>query len=605
MLAFLLIFNFCLLLAFGGYTSGWELFDFWWSGGAVICGALLLQEERPVRFHLLGLFLVPALAVLILPQVWTSAVVQSLGWCLIVFFLMIFVPTSVRVGDADKLAGTLFEALRWCGAALTILYAVQEYLDLPVRGFGFARSSEAQILLGAAACCLFKPRNRSIVSWAVLFGAGIYLNGSRSALLGLGILAVVYFWIRHATYRKGLWVAALVAAAVLAAVAAITIVRMERDPHAELRMQVFTLAAQIFCEFPLGSGAGTFLTESLSRSFPVLDPRFLSQYAKVNGHAHNVLLQWAAEGGILGMATAAAVIACVCMLLVQRLREKTAAGCGWPVEAAAAWCPAFVLELMINVTESLSPFRWLGLIVVVVLTADYSITLMNRSARFIRLGMILLGGAMMFAGINDLFARQDIRIGIGLEQRGMLAESLESYEEARVRRPWDEQPLLHIAHVAIPMGRFDAADEALEKALQGDEGQGAVRYHGANFYLDFVGIPFNQKSRYLMLSMNDLQPYDVPRLLDGAAWSRSEPERVWRLRRVLSLEPRAARAYDELARISAGRGDTGRSESYSALAHRIRQLYLPDILRGLAEFSPSTRNVSRYEIQLIDKPNSM
>ncbi len=588
MLPFLLIGCFVLLLGFGGYTSDWELFDFWWSGGAVVCSAFLLYG-RPIRFHVLGYFLLPALLVLIFPQVWTSAVVKNGGWWVISLYLFLVLPTLI---ETDSISKTLFKALRWCGATLTILYAVQKWLHLPVHGFGFAKSSESQILLGSLACCLFIPcdngRAWKKYLWVLALGAGIYLNESRSALLCVGILLAGYFWIRRISFG---WIFG-VGLVSLAAVIAITHFRMEADPHAELRLNIFVQALQIFTEFPLGSGPGTFLTESLSRSFPILDPRYLSQYAKVNNHAHNVLLQWAVEGGIAGMAAAMAIILCAWILLIQKWRRHSDS---WPLAAAVIWCPAFVLELMLNVTESLSPIRWMGLVGIIALTAEYSVILLKNSNAAIRLAMILVGGGLMFVGINDLFARQAIRIGINMERQGKLNDAVESYQEAHWRRPWDEQPLLHIAHAAIPMGRFDLMESSVEKALEGDEGQGAVRYYGANFYLEY----FFQKSRYLMFSVNDLQPYDVPAVMDGTAWSRNEAEKKWRLRRALSLEPRAARAYDELAKISAGEGDKRHAEIFTVFADQIRRHYRPDIILGLEKYSPLDLNVSRYEIRLI------
>lgn len=600
MLPFLLIGCFVLLLGFGGYTSDWELFDLWWSGGAVVCSAFLLYQ-RPIRFHVLGYFLLPALAVLIFPHVLTSAVVKNGGWWVISLYVFLVLPTFIETESASE---TLFKALRWCGAVLTILYAIQKCLHLPVHGFGFAKSSESQILLGSVACCLFIPceagRTWKKYAWLLVLGTGICLNESRSALLGAGILVAGYFWVRRVSVG---WIIG-VALVSLAAVITLTHLRMETDPHAELRLNIFVQAVQIFTEFPFGSGMGTFLTESLSRSFPILDPQYLSQYAKVNNHAHNILLQWAAEGGIVGMATAMSVVLCAWVLLIQKWRRHR--DC-WPLAAAVIWCPAFVLELMINVTESLSPIRWMGLVGITALTAEYSVILLKKSNLLFRFAMILIGGGLMFAGINDLFARQAIRIGINMERQEKWNGAMESYQEAHRRRPWDEQPLLHIAHVALPMGRIDLMESSIERALKCDEGQGAARYHGAKFYLEYLsqGMPDKsnqaifQKSRYLMFSVNDLQPYDVPAVLDGAAWSRNEAEKKWRLHRALSLEPRAARAYEALANLSAGEGDKRHAEMFSTFAGQIRRYYRPAIIRGLEKYSPLDLNVSRYEIRLI------
>lgn len=604
MLPFLLIFNFVLLLGFGGYTSGWELFDFWWSGGAMICGAFLLLQ-RPIRFHMLGLYLMPALLVLAFPRVWNTQVISNLGWWGITLFLAFLLPTRI---ESDSISKALLETIRWCGAGLTALYVVQDGLVLPVHGFGFSRSSEAQILLGAMACCLMREWKSDRLGqlwkylWLLFLVAGIFLNGSRSAMLGAGIVLIGFVWLR----RQASWKAYVVGLATvsLCTVIAVTLLRTKIDPHSELRSQIFVLACQIFAEHPLGSGAGTFITESLARSFPIDDPRFLSQFAKVINHAHNVFLHWAAEGGIPGMATALAIVLSSCALLFHKLRLG---GSGWPIKAASVWCPAFVLELMINVSEGLSLIRWMALVGILALTAEYSMIVLKKPRPLFRLMLILLGAFYMYVGISDLFARQAIRIGIKLEEQGVFVEALESYQEAHSLRPWDEQPLLHMAQVSILLGRLDLVESYIEKALQVNEGQGAVRYYGAAMYrkVDRHGSPpegvdsFIQKSRYLMFSLNEMHPYDVPIFLDGVDWSRSDWEKIWRLRRVLSLEPRAARAYDELARLASSAGDQRHSAMFSSFARQVRHLYQPGILRGLSEFSILNRNVAPYESRLL------
>ena len=596
MLPFLLGLDFILLLVFGGYTSGWEQFDYWWGGGAVVCGALLLSG-RPLRIHVLSLFLLPALAALALPWVWTSMVVQNLCWWFLGLFLMIFLPT--RNENCEAIGEILFYLVLCCGVVLTILYLIQDTLALPVRGFGYARSAEAQVLLGALACLLFKPNGSRLwqIVGFVVVGYGVYSNGSRSAWLGAGMLLAGYLWMR----RKAYWTCALIAMAAVTIVVGLSLQRMAADPHAEVRGHVYMLAAQIFSEHPAGSGAGTFLTESLSRSFPVDDHRYLSRYAKIIPHAHNVILQWAAEGGVTGMATVIGILASCGLMLANRMRRRAG---GWPIVAAVAWCPAFVFELMLNVTESLSFIRWMGLVGVLALTTEYSVPLPRVSPKAVRLCLLVLGGAMIFVGWNDLMARQSVRIGINEEGRGNRAEALKSYEDARTRRPWDEQALLHIAHAAVAMGRRDLAEASIDQALRLDQGQGAARYHGAGFCREMfvqgrgeTGARLFHKSRHLMFTLNDLQPCDVPMYLEGIAWSRGDSEIRWRLRRVLSLEPRAVRAYESMARIAASAGDAGRAERFRTLAERLRQLYEPGILRGLA--ASSARSVYRYERHLL------
>lgn len=604
MAAFLLVVHFVLLLLFSGYTGNWRLFDSFWAGGAVISGALLFQN-RPLRMHVLGFFLLPALVVLLIPQVWTHATFQTFSWWIISFFLLVFIPTCV---DGESLSKTLFKVLRFCAAVLLALYVAQKFLGLKVHGFGILRSAEGQILLGALACTLLKPdesRPRRTF-WLVLIFAGIYLNTSRSSLIGGGVILAGYCYFRGIS-RK---IAGLAVAAALGLVFLLTFQRMDIDPHAELRPKIFLLASSIFSEFPWGAGPGSFLGESLGRNYSITDPRFLSQYAKVPDHAHNVFLQWAAEGGILGLSTALALILCACILLLEKRRGSCARKTShWPVQAALIWCPAFVLELMWNITEKLSMIRWMGLVGMVVLTAEYSFVLIPRPKLLFRLAVILLGAGMIGVGLNDLWVRQSLREGLRQEQTGNFPEALESYEDASRRRPWDEQPLLHMAQVSLRLGRHDIAAASIEKALKLDQGQGESRYYGAFFYLEMSRLPGSNaqlhKSRCLMLSFNDLYPYEVPGLIVGTSWARSRAERVWRFRRSLSLEPRAARVYDEMSRIALEDGDMPRSEKFSRFARYIRDFYGPGISKNLTHYSSLDRNPSRYESRLIDNPNPL
>ncbi|MBI4179900.1 O-antigen ligase family protein [bacterium] len=613
MLALILIAHFLVALIFSGYTDNWKLFDFWWGGGAVMCGALLLGRH-PVRIHFLSFFLIPALLILLTGRVFAATAVHACGWWLIALSLFILLPTLLA-GRHD-LPAALFTALRWCGAILTILYAIQIQMNAQGRGIGLMRSAEAQILLGGLAGSLLAARlgrvSRSAApgagvsdagrvtrwAWSAVLCAGILLNGSRSGLLGLGLVFLAYLWI-HLSARR---MAVAVGAAALAAVLALTAARVEMNPLAELRPRIFFMALNIFSNDPGGSGLGMFSTEMMSREFPVTDPRILAQFARINHHAHNVLLQWAAESGILGIATCLAFLICAARL-VQRC--AAAPGADWPRRAGLIWAPAFIFELMVNITETLAPIRWMGLVGLVALTADVSVVMMRRSTALFRLSVVLVGAFLLYTGIQDLFARQSMRAGMNEESAERLPEAMASYEESARLRPWDEQPRLHLAQAAVRAGHADLADRSIESALERSENPSAVLYHGSRMYRILAGAesrgPFYQKGRQFILSLGQLQTCDQPMAMEAADWSRTERERDWRFHRVLQFEPRAARVYDRMADAAHLAGRAGPAEKYSELAALIREFYGPQVRQKFLEYSIFNKNSARYDAWLLSR----
>lgn len=607
MAPFLLVVHFLLLLVFGGYASGWKMFDAWIAGGAIACGALLFSS-RPIRIHLLSLYLVPLALILFLnpADMWEAH--RAWVWCGLASFLFVFIPSRP---DPESVGRTFLETVWWCAAVLTGLYIAYAVMDIPVRGFGYARSAEAQILLCALAYVLSASGHRR---WMILKGAvllaGIALNGSRSALLGTGVIIAVYGWTRC---QVGIRKLAVVAVVTLVLVGTLTVVRMRADPHAELRPQMCLQAAQIFAENPMGSGVGTYLTESMARNFPVVDPTVLSQYGKVHAHAHNVVLQWAAESGILGMATILAFMICAACLVIHAFRRKPESVVA---RTALIWMPAFVLEILLNVTETLSPFRWMALTVLAASTSDFSVKSGRYSASVARVVFLCIGAGFLYTGYDDIMARQSLRAGLLAEQSGRAEPALGEYLAAHRIRPWDEQPVLHAAQAAIRAGRTAVAEQMVDLATEMDEGRGAAFYHGSRFCRMIAQVRANagdtagaaavrNKARYLMRALNESQPYDVPRWLDGVEWSRGEAEELWRLRRAVSLEPRAARAYARLAHVAERRGDAARSVKLAEFAAYLRRRYAQDNAAGLEIFSPWNRNLSRYERALIDNVPSL
>ncbi len=605
MAVFLLMVPFVLLLCFGGYTSGWNLFDCWWSGGAVISGALLFSG-RPIRFHFLGFFLLPALAALIVSFDGTTPAYQNMTWWVLAVFLAFFVPTCASGADT---AAALFGTLRVSAAALIALYAIQKIFDIPVRGFGMAPSAEAQLLIGAAASVMFKPYQQNWTArrrliWAVVLCAGVIANGERSAVLGAGILAAVYLGIRAGKFRL-----AFVAAAIsVIAVVLITSARLEKNPHAEARLQVYELALQIFSEHPFGAGMNSFISESLSRNFPTLDPRQLSQYAKIPNHAHNFLLQWAVLAGIPGMAAALSLAIAAWVFLIRQFQMNPKS---WPHESALAWAPALTLELCVNVSESLSMIRWICLVGLMSVTPDFSVAVTRKPSLTFRLAVMAVGAILLAAGLNDLFARQALRIGQTAERRGDAQVASEQYLEAHRRRPWDVQPDLHLAQLSISAGNLDQARTWLSEALAAPEAAGTAPYFASRFYTDMVrknpaDTESIHRSRYLIRSVAAGQAYDAPLWLESVQWPMSESERIWRLRQVLRLEPRAAVAYDALAEYAASRGDHSRSDRFRNFAGSVRRRYGPGVIEEMRTYGLFNRNVYRYESALIfRRPNPL
>jgi len=335
-------------------------------------------------------------------------------------------------------------------------------------------------------------------------------------------------------------------------------------------------------------------------------------YARVNDHAHNIVFQWAAELGILGMATILAfLLSAICMLSGMARMSETS----WPRRAGVLWAPAFLFELMIGITERLSFIRWMALVGLFSLTIRYSIPLMPKTTSPVRLAWMILSIACLWLGIHDLFARQSLWIGLAQERQGNRVEALEAYEEAHRGRTWDVQPLLSAAQLSLEMKDPERAHGFIERALKLADDPGTAMYYGAYFYsqsmnkgdpdtgfprLDPDGGVLFQKSRFLMFALNQLQPAEIPSYLDGIRWSRTAAEEKWRYSQAIYFEPRAVRAYEFLAALEVSAGNGTRADHYRDLAGLLRNQYKPRIDRARVDYSLWNRNVWRYDIRLID-----
>ncbi|QIK66861.1 O-antigen ligase family protein [Nocardioides sp. HDW12B] len=153
-----------------------------------------------------------------------------------------------------------------------------------------------------------------------LQGAALLATGSRTAILVAGVLLLGYAATRPSRVLRALTgLAVLVGGAMVAW-------RVATEPL-EQRPHLWQQALGRIAEHPL-VGAGT-LPEPYERSVPG---------ARVTTHAHNELLQWGVEYGLVGLALGVLVV----VLALRRCRSWTTQDCWLQVAAAAPLCAGLV-----------------------------------------------------------------------------------------------------------------------------------------------------------------------------------------------------------------------------------------------------------------------
>lgn len=217
------------------------------------------------------------------------------------------------LAGADRPAGTFFNP-NWLAAlhAASVLCLLALLLRPPTEGEGRRRAAAA--------------------AGALLLLAATAATGSRGALvaLGAGSAALLAF---GGGRRRPLLLAATAAILVAAALLSPAGKRFlgGGDPYAWSRLRIWSAAASVAREHPLGAGAGNFRFLFPRHALP--EPGGVGRFTKSAGNAHGEFFQALADLGWPGALLFAAVGATLLAAALRRLRDTSSA---WPVRGAAA-----------------------------------------------------------------------------------------------------------------------------------------------------------------------------------------------------------------------------------------------------------------------------
>jgi O-antigen ligase len=178
------------------------------------------------------------------------------------------------------------------------------------------------LLTGPLAMAIIWTRHRrSAVALGVLIVVAIVLSGSRSALIGVALMAVVVavVGVRRsgglARFRDRRWAAALLAVGgVGLVIAPVLAVRFSQGGEG-LRLDLWRSALAIFAQHPLfGGGPGTWVQLKLLNS-PVGATNL------VLPHAHDLYVETLAEVGVVGSIALVVLVALICRRLLSGTRS--------------------------------------------------------------------------------------------------------------------------------------------------------------------------------------------------------------------------------------------------------------------------------------------
>ncbi|MEX2663096.1 MAG: O-antigen ligase family protein, partial [Vicinamibacterales bacterium] len=179
----------------------------------------------------------------------------------------------------------------------------EHYPDLNAAGSYFA------MLLCVAAGLALSRRwvSRRWIAPVAALAAALWISGSRAAYLSLcvGIVATAVWWLRRGRARFSRRSVAAIAAALLMAAAAITMLPTRGNQHSSLiavriRAEMVRAGLRMAADYPLfGLGPGQFYRQSGDYASPALLAEF--PVAR-NENAHNNFVQILAEFGLAGLA---------------------------------------------------------------------------------------------------------------------------------------------------------------------------------------------------------------------------------------------------------------------------------------------------------------
>lgn len=237
---------------------------------------------------------------------------------------------------------------KWVGISAVARMLPEVLRGLPGAPDGFHPNAAAGVLI------LFVPaawaearRGPTYLAAAMLMTMTLALTQSRGALAGLAVGGLVWALASHRVRRTR---RRILAGAVLATCAASLVLAQPalRDRWAGLhlsdgavsRIELWRESVQFVLKHPLvGTGFNGF-----RRSVQTEQPLFLIEVGRDLPHAHNLILQTAADIGIAGAAVLATLLGC---LLVQLRRQAT------ETRLAGALLAGLVAHLVFNLTDAI------------------------------------------------------------------------------------------------------------------------------------------------------------------------------------------------------------------------------------------------------------
>ncbi len=200
---------------------------------------------------------------------------------------------------------------------------------------------------------------------AGLATAGVIVTQSRGGAVGLLAAVIAFGLTARGGKRRGLWLAALLAAGVVGFAPAAfwhrtgTLADYQTDVSAQGRVHAWIVLYRLALDRPLrGTGVGAFL-----KAWPIYAPIEAGHHAFVT---HNVFFQPLAETGLGGFVTFLVLVAsCLAATLAGRNAPETGA-------ASAALFAALVGNLVCQLSSGYSPNAFLFLLLGLAAAADHS-----------------------------------------------------------------------------------------------------------------------------------------------------------------------------------------------------------------------------------------